>query len=76
MVSVTSPKLFGIITQADTNVVRRLDLSSYLVSTLAGAGGTLIGSADGVGTSAGFAVVFGLAIDAAGTFALIVSPPS
>ena len=59
--------------QADTNhLIRYIDLSSGLVSTLAGTSG-VPGSANGLGITASFNWPYDVAMDAAGTFALVVS---
>ena len=60
--------------QVDTNEnnIRRVDLPSAYVSTLAGIAGSG-GYADGVGNNAQFRFPIGVAINGAGTFALIVS---
>ena len=58
--------------QADGNqVIRHIILSSGVVSTLAGQAGSS-GSTDGVGSNALFNGPAGLAMDAAGTFAVVV----
>ena len=54
------------------HVVRRVTVSSGEVSTLAGKAG-VSGYADGVGTIAELNGPTGIAVDSAGTFALIVS---
>jgi hypothetical protein len=46
------------------------------VTTLAGRGGDPGPFADGVGTSATFSGPYGVAVNAAGTLALVVSAPS
>ena len=56
----------------DNHLVRRIDLSLGLVSTLAGTSG-VSGSANGAGTAALFFRPSGVAMDAAGTVALVVS---
>ena len=53
------------------HLLRRLVLSSGVVSTLAGQAGSA-GSANGIGTNARFTNPFGIALDAAGTFAVVV----
>ena len=60
--------------QADTSnsLIRRIDLSSGLVATVAGTSG-VTGSANGLGTAASFSFPTSVAIDATLTFALIVS---
>ena len=69
-----SPILRRNFLQADSSnhLIRRIVLSSGLVSTLAGTSG-ISGSANEVGTAASFFSALGVAIDAAGTVALIVS---
>ena len=59
--------------QADLNnhLIRLLVLSSGMVSTLAGQAGSS-GSTDGIGTNAMFNSPYGIALDAAGTFAVVV----
>ena len=54
------------------HVLRRVDLSSRAVTTIAGNAG-FTGSADGVGSVARFYNPVGIAINPAGTFAIIVS---
>ena len=55
------------------NLIRRIVLSSALVSTLAGSGAT--GSVNGLGTTASFYYPAGVAMDANVTYALVVSGP-
>ena len=55
----------------NNHLIRRIDISTSLVSTLAGTGG--VGSADGLGTTASFYGPSSVAMNAEGTFALIVS---
>ena len=59
--------------QGDTNNqrIRYIDLASGLVTTLAGSGS--VGTVDGVGSYAQFYDPTGVAINALGTFAIIVS---
>lgn len=54
------------------NTVRRINVATGVVTTLAGSAG-VSGSTDAVGTSATFNGLRGLTLDAAGVFALIVS---
>lgn len=58
--------------QNDNCVIRRISLPTGVVTTLAGSVG-VTGSADGIGTAASFSFAVAIAIDASGTFALIVS---
>jgi hypothetical protein len=60
--------------QADTynNLIRRIDLSSGTVTTLAGVA-LSPGSTDGAGPAARFYEPAGVAMDAAGTVAIVVS---
>lgn len=62
------------LSQADTfnNGIRRLDLVTGLVLTLAGSPTRAAGNADGLGTSATFNSPQGIAVDAAWTVAVIV----
>lgn len=59
-------------TDRQAHLIRRVLVSSGAVTTLAGQRG-VFGSADGPGVSATFSIPSGIAMDAAGTFALIVS---
>lgn len=55
--------------------MRLLDLASGLVTTLAGGvGGVTAGFVDGVGSAAGFWYPWGVAMDSAGTMAVVVRP--
>ena len=60
--------------QADyvNSLVRHIIISSGLVSTFAGQAG-ITGSTNGIGTNAIMARPVAIALDAAGTFALVVS---
>lgn len=61
--------------QADNsnNLLRRVNLTNGLVTTLAGGlGGTAYGFANGTGTAAAFHGPSGVAIDAAGSIAIVV----
>ena len=59
--------------QADyaNHVIRRIILSSGVVSTLAGVAGSA-GSTNGIATNARFNSPEGITLDAAGTFAVVV----
>jgi len=59
--------------QADygNHLIRRISLPSALVSTLAGQAGSP-GSTNGVATNARFSYPYCIALDAAGTFAVVV----
>lgn len=61
--------------QTDTynNAIRHVNLGSGLVSTMAGSPVRLSGFADGMRASALFNSPAGIAVDAAGSFALVVS---
>lgn len=73
-VGVTMDALGSIAVVADSNnhLVRLVTISSGAVVTLAGQGG-VSGTSDGIGTSSRFNSPFGATLDAAGSFALIVS---
>ena len=60
---------FVIVTDFEAHTVRRMDLATRDVTTLAGTGAA--GSADGTGTLASFNQPFGVAISADGAFAVI-----
>ncbi|NOK62074.1 MAG: hypothetical protein GFH27_549321n61 [Chloroflexi bacterium AL-W] len=62
---------FALVTDARNNTVRRLDLPTREVTTLAGAAG-IRGQADGTGTDARFAYPSGIALNSDGTLALVV----
>ena len=55
----------------NNHLIRLLVLSSGVVSTLAGQAGST-GSTNGIGTNARFRYPWGIALDAAGTFAVVV----
>lgn len=63
--------------QADwcNHLLRRVDVTSGLVTTLAGSvvGSNNYGHADGVGTAASFYYPYGVAMDAAGNSVIVVS---
>ena len=63
---------FSVKSDTSNHIIRRIVISSGLVSTIAGISGTS-GSADGLGTSALFQYPRGIAMDAIATVALIVS---
>jgi hypothetical protein len=56
----------------DDALIRRIDINTRTVTTIAGNLG-YFGRADGVGSNAQFSGAVGVGLDAAGTFALIVS---
>jgi hypothetical protein len=65
--------------QADSNnhLLRRVNLTTGLVTTLAGRisgsiGSNNFGNADGIGTAASFNLPWGVAIDSAGTVLVVV----
>lgn len=60
-------------TDIASHAVRRVDIASSLVTTVAGSPTQSSGRADGLGTAASFYYPIGIALDAAGTFAVIVS---
>ena len=66
----TSPSYFFGQADSGNNAIRRVDVSSVTVTTIAGGGAS--GTADGTGTSARFNALTGIAVTASGTFALIV----
>ncbi len=59
---------YAMITDERNRCIRRLDMSSRVVSTVAGSS---VGFADGIGTNAKFNSIFQLAIDPTGSYALI-----
>jgi len=59
-------------TDSSNQLIRHIIVSSGAVSTLAGLAGTS-GSSNGIGTNARFRDPLGIALDAAGTFAVVVS---
>ena len=61
---------FALIADLTSHTLRRLDLTTNLVTTLAGVGG-LIGSTDGIGAAARFSKPRAVAISADGSFALV-----
>lgn len=56
-----------------TSIVRRVELPSGLLTTLAGQRNVPLGQADGVGSNALFYWCYAVAMDAAGAVALVVS---
>lgn len=70
-----SPRPTWLALQADTNnnAIRRVGISAGDVSTFAGSPSGVLGLSDGVGTGAKFNGPRGIAMDAANTFALVVS---
>lgn len=74
------PYLVEPLLQADysSHLLRRINLSSYLVTTLAGSTSGIVGlsnsgHADGVGKNASFWYPLSVAVDTPGTFAVVVS---
>ena len=72
--------LLSISLQTDQNnhLLRRVDLVSTLVTTVAGnisgiVGTNNFGSADGVGTAASFNIPWGVVVDVAGATTIVVS---
>jgi len=63
---------FALLVDSDNAVVRRVELPSGVTSTIAGAAG-VIGGADGQGSAASFTGPHPIAMNALGTFALVVS---
>ncbi len=62
---------YALIADNDYGLIRRIDLTTTNVTTFAGAGERLSGSADGIGTYAKFQYPTAVTIDPSGTFALI-----
>lgn len=73
VVGVTMPQsaAFALVADSGNNRVRCINLTTTLVSTLAGT--TSPGSADGVRAAASFVAPVGVVLDAAGDIALVVS---
>ncbi|MBC8162766.1 MAG: hypothetical protein H7Z42_16265 [Roseiflexaceae bacterium] len=69
-ISLNGAGSFALIADAQSSTIRRIDLPSRQVSTLAGLAGQR-GTADGVGAAARFAYPSGIATSADGSFALI-----
>lgn len=59
-------------TDAGNNLLRRVNLTSGLVTTLAGSNIQTNGYTNGAGASASFYAPSGIAVDGAGTFAIVV----
>ena len=62
---------FAIVGEFENNLIRRIDISSSTVTTIAGVP-LAQGSSDGQGTAVRFFGIIGVAVDGAGTFALVV----
>jgi hypothetical protein len=71
-VAVDAAATFALIADLGNAVIRRINISSGNVSTLAGQGSPHVGYADGPANEALFAAPFYIAMDAGGTFALMV----
>jgi hypothetical protein len=69
-VAINAAGTFGLI--IDSSRVRRVEIPSGAVSTVAGRTGVTTAPVDGIGSSATFAVASAVALDAAGTFAIVV----
>lgn len=69
-VATSADGTFALVADTDNHTIRRLDLATGLVTTLAGNASTA-GTTDGVGNAARFNAPADLAISAAGTFALV-----
>ena len=69
-VALSSDGTFALITDARNNTIRRFDLTTREVTTLAGAAG-IRGRTDGTSSDARFAYPSGIALNNDGTFALI-----
>jgi DNA-binding beta-propeller fold protein YncE len=69
-VALAADGTFALVTEAGTHVLRRLDMSSGELSTLAGSVG-VAGATDGVGAAATFRDPAGVALAADGSFALV-----
>ena len=63
---------FALIADYANHAIRRIDLTSGVVTTLAGNFPRTLGHADGVGLAASFYYPTGVALDANGSFAIIV----
>ena len=65
---------FLLVSDSSNHIIRKINVSSRAVTTIFGDfSGTVPPGADGIGTSASFPNVVGIAIDAACTFAVAVS---
>lgn len=71
-VTVDALGTIAIVADSGNNQIRLITISSGVVGTLAGRAG-VTGTSDGVGTTATFRGLYGVSVDAAGSFALIVS---
>lgn len=61
----------AVVVEYGNHLVRSIAISTRVVTTLAGVAG-VTGTADGIGTAALFSTPFGVAMDAAGTFVVVV----
>ena len=69
-IAVNGSGAFAYVADTSNNVIRRIAVLSATVSTVAGIAGTP-GSSDGTGSSATFSYPYGIAVDSAGSFALV-----
>lgn len=72
-IAVSRDGRLALITDRGANTVRKLDLTTLQVTTLAGLAGSY-GFADGVGNAARFNVPTGIDLDGTGTFAVVADP--
>lgn len=70
-VAVDVPGTVAVVVEYANNLIRRISLSTIAVTTLAGTFG-VSGTVDGIGTAALFNYPYGVAIDAAATFVVVV----
>lgn len=70
-ITMDSAGTFALVVDQFNKLIRRIDIPSYVVTTLAGQA-WVTGQADGVGLAASFMGPYDIAMNAAGTFALIV----
>lgn len=68
-IALSSDGSFALIADSANSIIRRLDLASRAVTTIAGSGA--VGSADGIGTAASFSSPWGIAMTADDSMALI-----